>query len=558
MNETSSIHGRGRSTSRGRSAGSRPRVKKERSASHDGEMMDIDDPHVEERSSPTAPKAIPLQTVVATDDELSYALLRPTAQGILSQLDTTLTVLHRAQESRFYCPSESSASSASSRSQSRSRSRSRPRSRSQGPFRKRTPSPAPRNPPDSNPYSRASSVGDTSGARPEQQPSGGVVKVRGRPKKTYPRLEGETDRDYEVRIARLRKKPIPPLLLQSADADVNGGGNGNPSEPAPAPAPRSAAEFMDENNTTRENPSTQNTKTKTAPTRSQQQQQPRRKESSDSLSDAASTTSNPIPTTKTKKTPIKLSRVRLRDWRDVLGAAALAGFPAAAIDRAARRCASLFSQDFSLHTLVEGPAEEMRQQGHHHHHHMRYVPGMSMPAPSLLLGDNGEEEGDGDIENGTASTHARSRSRGRSRSRARSTSAGPSRSASASAGGRYFCVVRSCPRATDGFTRRPNLLRHLRLVHHHHHHNDYPYDGEAAELIAAAEVDSEDEMCGAVHVDGFLKPIKIRPGWVVDDEGKRRSRPRKRAREVGSTEEDEVEDMRMRDVDSMTGGETSG
>ncbi|KAJ3567388.1 hypothetical protein NPX13_g6784 [Xylaria arbuscula] len=38
-----------------------------------------------------------------------------------------------------------------------------------------------------------------------QQPT----RKRGRPRKNYPRLRGETDNDYHTRIARLRKKPIP-------------------------------------------------------------------------------------------------------------------------------------------------------------------------------------------------------------------------------------------------------------------------------------------------------------------------------------------------------------
>ena len=42
------------------------------------------------------------------------------------------------------------------------------------------------------------------------------------------------------------------------------------------------------------------------------------------------------------------------------------------------------------------------------------------------------------------------------------------------------------------------------------------------------EVDSEDEMYGAVHVDGFLKPTRMRPGWRAVDSGERsRSRSRK-------------------------------
>ena len=39
-----------------------------------------------------------------------------------------------------------------------------------------------------------------------------TTKKRGRPRKHYPRLRDETDKDYHTRIARLRKKPIPTVL----------------------------------------------------------------------------------------------------------------------------------------------------------------------------------------------------------------------------------------------------------------------------------------------------------------------------------------------------------
>jgi hypothetical protein len=39
------------------------------------------------------------------------------------------------------------------------------------------------------------------------------------------------------------------------------------------------------------------------------------------------------------------------------------------------------------------------------------------------------------------------------------------------------------------------------------------YDGDELPV----EVDSEDEMHGAVHIDGYLKPIKVRRGWRGGD-----------------------------------------
>ena len=94
-----------------------------------------------------------------------------------------------------------------------------------------------------------------------------------------------------------------------------------------------------------------------------------------------------------------------------------------------------------------------------------------------------------------------------------------SRSRSASTPGTHLCHIRECPRgvAGEGFSRRPNLLRHMRLVHG-------LQEGDAP---LPADVDSEDEMLGGVHRDGFLKPVKIRPGWRSADLA---AEPRKRRR----------------------------
>ncbi len=71
----------------------------------------------------------------------------------------------------------------------------------------------------------------------------------------------------------------------------------------------------------------------------------------------------------------------------------------------------------------------------------------------------------------------------------------------------HRCPFPDCPRAVDGFDRRPNLLRHVELVHK-----------ERRDVVEAVQDDdgpnSMDEMDGAVHVDRFLRPIKMRPNWL--------------------------------------------
>ncbi|KAI1743347.1 RNA polymerase I-specific transcription initiation factor-domain-containing protein [Xylaria scruposa] len=494
INEMSPARSRVRSKSKAKSR-SKSRMMKFESTS-EGEMMDVDYPHVINRSTSTPAEGIQLKPVVATDDELSYTLLRPTVEKVLAKLDITLKVLHNAQESRTHCPSESEMSDASFRSQSRSRSRSR----SHGPSKTHARSPdAERN---LAPNSRAPSIPRETLA-PEIPEDG---KKRGRPKKEYPRLEGETDRAFAVRIARLRKKPIP--RFQDDPEPVS----------ESTPAPNSAAEYTDGN--PRAKPRARKARTQT---------RLQRKESK-ALSDNA-------PVDETSKKPLRLPamyRTRLRDWRDVLGAAALAGFPASALDRAARRCADLFGQDFVLHTLQEGPSDQTKLDKH-----VRYGPGMAIPS---LLEDSEVSADEEPSSPPMAPPESEKRGRSRSKkSRSKSKSQPQSEVESEDDNNKFFCMVSNCPRTVDPFDRHWNLVRHLKLIHHYSN-DELP-----------VEVDSENEMHGAVHVDGFLKPIKVRPGWLGHDVAKEKRKPRTRKKITSS----EVADTRMRDVDSTTGYEVS-
>ncbi|KAI1317437.1 RNA polymerase I-specific transcription initiation factor-domain-containing protein [Xylariaceae sp. FL0255] len=502
---------------------SRLRSVKDESTS-EGERMDVDTPSIKNQLS-TAKRinGLPLlKPVVATDDELSYEILRPTVRHILSQLDRTLTVLHHAQESTVNYQSDSAdsdASDASSLSLNRERSMSRNRSLSRSGRGRR-------------PRLRA-----TSQIRRSEAAKGQKKRV-GRPKKEYPRLDGETDREYTIRVARLQKKPIPFL---PPDSDVEPWS----VESTPAPEP-GVEQHKEKTKGERWKEEKEMSRPALAKSRLQQQRQkPRRRNSSKASSRASSTSSE--RSNSTNKHP-RRQRLGLRNWRDVLGAAALAGFPAAALDRAARRCADLFGESFALHTLQEGPLEET--SGGSLNRRVQYDPGMIVPAILDLEDYEGDEVADEEeqdrstrlsrapsaapsTEQDQDQRHHRDR---QTQSRARSRS----RSRSASAGGAFFCIYASCPRALEPFDRRHNLLRHLKLVHH--------YEGDELPV----EVDSEDEMAGAVHVDGFLKPIKVRQGWRGNDEEKgARVRP-SRGRSAGRGEVmggDEV----MRDGSSEVG-----
>ncbi|KAI1077666.1 RNA polymerase I-specific transcription initiation factor-domain-containing protein [Whalleya microplaca] len=524
---------------------------KSRSARHasesEGERMDLD--HSEPEADPhVPPKKRRLQPTVATDDEASYALLRPSVRHILTKLDTTLTILHNAQEATQRDQPTSGDSEASE--SSRPSRRSRPGS--QTPTTKRRGRPPLSRGPSSRSKSRVRELAlrprsqaplPLSEAPPEEQGK----KKTGRPKKSYPRLAGENDRDFAIRVARLRKEPIPVF-----------------SSPSPSPEPSNHGSNADAEDSSADD---EGDITITAtPRRGRPKRRSRRRASTASEASVASTAS--VASSVARKRAEGRSRygkhpTGLRTWQDVLGAAALAGFPAAALDRAARRCADLFGKGMVLRTLVEGvsqPSASSTQGAHEADTTTAYVPGMSLP-PILLQEDEEEVVGEDLPEPRWASEAPPSEGEQRQRSRSRARS----RSRSASAPGSRFCTFADCPRARDGFARRQNLVRHMKLVHGVVLPNSQGGgDGVSAGGAGmgegiGVEVDSEDEMCGAVHVDGFLRPIKARPGWraadVAEEPRKRmgkglgRGRGRNRGRRGSEVDEEDGEEVSGMDED---------
>lgn len=204
----------------------------------------------------------------------------------------------------------------------------------------------------------------------------------------------------------------------------------------------------------------------------------------------------------------KQARLGLRDWSDVLGAAAIAGFSSDVIARTARRCADLFGEGMVVRTLNEVPATKEKGTTS-----VEY-----RPEPIQLSYSDSEADDESDdaadlvqrrVTSRQASLAHSSRSPDsiRSSSRRSTRSPGPPsaarspRSRSVSAGGLVFCPIPSCDRAANGFSRKQNLKRHMELVH----------QGQTE------EVDSDEEVVGGVHVDGFLKPIVPGRGWRGED-----------------------------------------
>ncbi|OIW23932.1 hypothetical protein CONLIGDRAFT_116059 [Coniochaeta ligniaria NRRL 30616] len=220
----------------------------------------------------------------------------------------------------------------------------------------------------------------------------------------------------------------------------------------------------------------------------------------------------------------------LRDWSDVLGAAALAGFSPNVIARATQRCADLFGQGMEFNTLAEEPATGQNKRSRT----TRYVPGEQVlptddeevdetegyrseaeqiravsRASSVILDGSLSEEDE------SAGTTRRSRQRGRGQRSRRSYSVGPSVV-------RLYCPYPTCSGAINGFSRRSNLKQHLVVAH-----------GKNPDVVSEDE-DDRDEVHGAVHVDGFLKPIRPRKGWrggdIKESNARKQLRGRKKTR----------------------------
>ncbi|GJC84932.1 hypothetical protein ColLi_07770 [Colletotrichum liriopes] len=402
------------------------------------------------------------EPVVSANDDLSAKLLRPSVRHILSTLDNTLTALHNSRLAGLSYMTDSSASAtdgdASDTSDRVSVSSAVSRASSATRRKKKG---APR-----------------SKAPRTPEPERHSTERRGRPRKALLPLPGETEKEMKIRVAREQKKRIP-FSSDEEDNDSEEGEKGKKETDAETSRSRS----------------------------------PRKKRDLPPEARAEA---------KIKARETMLGNWGLRDWSDVIGAAALAGFKPEVVARAAQRCADLFGQGMEMQTILEGPASKGPKP-----QRTRYLPGNRSQAPSISSSDSEVERpamrrrvmsrqsslardsippSDSDAARGRGS---RAPSRGRSTSRTSSV-------------GLFFCPVAGCERAREGFGRRANLQRHVARVH----------PGQAVEV---GDVESEDEMSGAVHVDGFLKPIRARKGWRAEDTGARKRKRHYRGRRVNES-----------------------
>ncbi|KAG9249089.1 RNA polymerase I-specific transcription initiation factor-domain-containing protein [Calycina marina] len=231
----------------------------------------------------TAPKGSQ-RPVVSADDERSRNLLRPSIRHTLSSIDEVLEALHHARQTcRVYINESEAYSEADSDDEAGSKGyTARPRGR---PRKDAT-------------YPRSDIV-DRSPSR-ESRPHRSKSTHRGRPLKSYEPLENETQEEFEVRIARLQKKPMP--------------GRGKPFVPEQSSSQESDVEEQLHGSKLKH---------------------------------------RTVKTSTEERWKDKQHRLGLMDWSEVLGAASVVGLSPQVVARATQRCVNLFGEGIIMRNLPE-------------------------------------------------------------------------------------------------------------------------------------------------------------------------------------------------------------
>ena len=178
------------------------------------------------------------------------------------------------------------------------------------------------------------------------------------------------------------------------------------------------------------------------------------------------------PKSKARVLRNRQNKLGLRDWGDVLGIASLTGWESSVLDRAASRCAALFDEGINFRTLPEGIDTATEKS---------YLP--------LDLESNRTDTSN--PSNGYPNTP--------------NTKSGPIRKTLSTGrnariiDGKLYCPFSDCGRYCRGFARDWNFRQHMENVH--------------PQEVSRTHV----EIMGAVHVDGFLCPIKAHKGWNTNN-----------------------------------------
>lgn len=152
------------------------------------------------------------------------------------------------------------------------------------------------------------------------------------------------------------------------------------------------------------------------------------------------------------------SRAGLMDWSEILGLAAVKGWDEKAIARTAQRCAALFGESMSFVPLDENQTTKNVLEPVH------YTPS-TIPAPSILA---------------AAKTSASKRPLFQV--------------------GTLRCPHPECYGHTKDFALPYRVVEHCMRVH--------GYDPRTNNS------ENEERLHGGVHIDGFMQPVTLKPGWL--------------------------------------------
>lgn len=405
--------------------------------------------------------------VVMTDEEEAHRLIRPSVRHLLSKLDDLLMCLHRARQSysnsvedstrRKRAKTQSSVSrelQVSTTAASSQKRRGRPRKYSYVV----SPTAVEELKPETNGPELALSMGK----RP-----------RGRPVKYRKPMEGES---YYL----MRRRMLEAQNTQRSSHDA-----------VTTPTARDSSSSRDD--------SVGSTS------------------SSSSADILSSSSDDDVRGAKEKLRQRKRCRARLglRDWSDVIGVASMIGFDQASISRTADRCADLFGEGIRFRTLREEDAFSKEECV------TEYVPESLLHTNSVSGEDHSTSSDQGDLATSvsTDDTTGNDVAPPVYASQKLRTTTLPTGEQN------FLCSYPDCKRySAPGFSRPTHLRRHFKLVHGIEISTNSIKAETATEseslrtakkktdscsglLRGALAPDSDEEMIGGLHVDGFLRPI---------------------------------------------------
>lgn len=173
-------------------------------------------------------------------------------------------------------------------------------------------------------------------------------------------------------------------------------------------------------------------------------------------------------------------RVGLLDWSEILGLAAVRGWDERAIARTAQRCATLFGESMSFTPFEESLAVKSLEEPVH------YIPS-TIPAPDIL----------------------------------------PVSGPSVSKRPFYQIGTLRCPH-TDCYGHVKDFALPYRVVEHCMRVHGYDPRTNGS--------DNEERTVGGVHIDGFLKPVTSKPGWLGHGRSKAGKASKKQKRDEETRE----------------------